>query len=66
MESLIPNPPTQNATKTDYFSEQTKFNKTKVCDSRREITRFAWLTWTIYFPDHTESEPVFVYVLHIT
>ena len=49
MESLIPNPPTQNATKTDYFSEQTKFNKTKVCDSRPEITHFAWLTWTIFF-----------------
>jgi len=49
MEYLIPNPTTQNATKIGYFSEQTKLSKTKVCDSRPEITHFAWLTWTIFF-----------------
>ena len=49
MESLIPNPTNQNATKTGYFSEQTKLNKTKVCDSRPEIIHFAWLIWTRSF-----------------
>jgi len=41
MESLIHNPITQNATKTGYFPEQTKLIKTKVCDSRPEITQLA-------------------------